>query len=260
MTTTEPPPDYDFPELLGSLHSLALSIDEVQTFLEEVARLASRLVEPPASCGITTHYDGRPATAATSDARASLIDEVQYGAGDGPCLTAMVTGEVVQITDMDTEERWPEFVRAARERGVRCILAMPLAVRGERRGALNIYGFERPDDFNEVEIARAQVFAAQAATALSLTLRHIEQGEHATQLEGALQSRSVIDQAIGILMAQQKCDADSAFALLRMHSQNNNLRLRDVARELIERHTGRPLSPTPTFNRSSGTNSRSGSD
>ncbi|MBA3781881.1 MAG: GAF and ANTAR domain-containing protein [Nocardioides sp.] len=253
MTTTEPPPEYDFPELLGSLHSLALSIDEVQTFLEEVARLAASLVEPPASCGITTHYDGRPATAATSDLRASLIDEVQYGAGDGPCLTAMRTGEVMEIRDLDNEERWPEFVTAARERGVRCILSMPLVVRGERRGALNIYGFERPEDFNEDEIARARVFAAQAATALSLTLRHIEQGEHATQLEGALQSRSVIDQAIGLLMGQQKCDADTAFALLRTHSQNNNRRLRDVARELIERQTGRPLSPTPTFRRSGDT-------
>ncbi len=250
MTTIEPPPDHDFPELLGSLHSLALSVDEVQTFLEEVALLAARVVEPPASCGITTHYDGRPATAATSDARAALIDEVQYGAGDGPCLTAMRTGEVVEIRDLAQEDRWPEFVGAARERGVRCILAMPLVVRGERRGALNIYGFERPNDFNEDEIARATVFAAQAATALSLTLRHIEQGEHATQLEEALQTRSVIDQAIGVLMTQQKCDSETAFALLRMHSQNNNKRLRDVARELIERQTGLPLSKAPSFRRS----------
>lgn len=249
MTTTDRGSEYDFPELLGSLHSLTLSTDEVQTFLQEVTELAARLVDPPASCGITTHYDGRPVTAATSDERASLIDEDQYGAGDGPCLTAMRTGEMQQIPDLEDEERWPTFVDAARAHGVRCILAMPLVVRGERRGALNIYGFERPDDFNDGEIERARVFAAQAATALALTLRHIEQGQHAIQLEGALQSRSVIDQAIGVLMAQQKCDSDTAFGLLRTHSQNNNKRLRDVARELIERQTGKPLSAMPTFRR-----------
>ncbi len=249
MTATDQGPEYDFPELLGSLHSLTLSTDEVQTFLHEVTLLAARLVEPPASCGITTHYDGWPVTAATSDPRASLIDEEQYGAGDGPCLTAMRTGEVVQVPDLSREDRWPVFGEAARAHGVRCILAMPLVVRGERRGALNIYGFERPDDFNDVEIERAKVFATQAATALALTLRHLEQDQHASQLEDALQSRSVIDQAIGVLMAQQKCNSETAFGLLRKHSQNNNKRLRDVARELIERHTGQPLSSQPTFRR-----------
>jgi GAF domain-containing protein len=249
MATTDPGPEYDFPELLGSLHSLTLSTDEVQTFLHEVTLLAARLVEPPASCGITTHYDGWPVTAATSDDRASLIDEEQYGAGDGPCLTAMRTGEMVQMPDLEDDDRWPTFVEAARRHGVRCILAMPLVVRGERRGALNIYGFQRAADFNDGEIERARVFAAQAATALALTLRHIEQGQHATQLEDALQSRSVIDQAIGILMAQQKCDSETAFALLRKHSQNHNKRLRDVAREMIERHTGRPLSKAAPFRR-----------
>jgi GAF domain-containing protein len=249
MATTDPGPEYDFPELLGSLHSLTLSTDEVQTFLHEVTLLAARLVEPPASCGITTHYDGWPVTAATSDDRASLIDEEQYGAGDGPCLTAMRTGEMVQMPDLEDDGRWPTFVEAARRHGVRCILAMPLVVRGERRGALNIYGFQRAADFNDGEIERARVFAAQAATALALTLRHIEQGQHATQLEDALQSRSVIDQAIGILMAQQKCDSETAFALLRKHSQNHNKRLRDVAREMIERHTGRPLSKAAPFRR-----------
>ena len=249
MATAEQGPEHDFPELLGSLHSLTLGTEEVQTFLHEVTLLAGRLVEPPASCGITTHYDGWPMTAATSDERASLIDEEQYGAGDGPCLTAMRTGEMVQVPDLETEDRWPTFVEAARRHGVRCILAMPLVIRGERRGALNIYGFERADDFNDTEIERARVFAAQAATALALTLRHIEQGQHATQLEDALRSRSVIDQAIGILMAQQQCDPEAAFGLLRKHSQNHNKRLRDVAREMIERHTGQPLRQAPPFRR-----------
>ncbi|WP_426245135.1 ANTAR domain-containing protein [Nocardioides sp. LHG3406-4] len=253
MTPTESGSDYEFPELLGSLHSLALSTVEVQTFLEEVTRLAAQLVEPPASCGITTHYDGRVVTAATSDERASLIDEEQYGAGDGPCLTAMRTGEHQQIPDLDHETRWPVFVESARGHGVRSILAMPLGIHGERRGALNIYGFDRPDSFNEEEFQRAQVFAAQASTALTLTVRQIEKDQHASQLEDALQSRSVIDQALGILMAQQRCSAENAFALLRQHSQNHNKRLRDVARELIERHTGMaPTKPVP-FRRSGDT-------
>ena len=249
MATQESTPDAEFPEILGSLQSLALSSKAVETFLEDVTRLAARLVDPPASVGVTTRYDGRPVTVAASDERAGLIDEEQYGAGDGPCLTAMREAVAQSVEDVDGDDRWPDFLSSAREHGVLGILALPLVVHEECLGALNIYTFDDVGRITDEQVRRAEVFAAQAATALALTRRHLEETAHAVQLEQALRSRSVIDQAVGVLMGQQRCDAAAAFALLRQHSQNNNLKLRDVARSLIERHTGNTVAEAPLFHR-----------
>jgi hypothetical protein len=106
--------------------------------------------------------------------------------------------------------------------------------------ALNLYGYDRPNTFSDDDKQRAGIFAAPASTALTLALRFAQHNEVTEQLEAALESRTVIDQAIGVLMAQQRCDADTAFDLLRKHSQNNNRKLRDVAAGLILQVTGRP--------------------
>ena len=249
MATQESTPDAEFPEILGSLQSLALSSKAVETFLEDVTRLAARLVDPPASVGVTTRYDGRPVTVAASDERAGLIDEEQYGAGDGPCLTAMRVAVLQSVEDVEADDRWPDFLSSARDHGVQRILALPLVVHGQCLGALNIYTFDEDGRFTDEQVRRAELFAAQAATALALTRRHVEEAAHAVQLEEALRSRSVIDQAVGVLMGQQQCDAATAFALLRQHSQNHNLKLRDVARALIERHTGSVAVEAPPFRR-----------
>lgn len=228
-------------ELIGSLQTLLLSTEDLQGFLDQVTQLACRVVVPPASCGITTRHRGSPTTIAHSDERALLIDEDQYGAGSGPCLHALDTGELVEITDQSRDHRWEEYRKHAVERGVRSALAVPLTIPGadgepgEVLGALNVYGYDRADSFGEDEKRRVEVFAAQAATALRLTMRHVEQSTYAQQLETALASRSTIDQAMGILMAQQRCDAEAAFDLLRRHSQNTNRPLREVAADLVRR-------------------------
>jgi AmiR/NasT family two-component response regulator len=95
-----------------------------------------------------------------------------------------------------------------------------------------------PRVFDATARQRAATFATQAATALVLVLRQADQAEQSVQMERALASRTEIDQAIGILMGQQRCTADQAFALLRQHSQNNNRKLREVAADLIVRVTG----------------------
>ena len=237
-------------DVITALHSLLLSAPSVEEFLSQLAIVAAGILTPPASCGVTTHYDGRPRTIATSDERAALIDEGQYGTDEGPCLTTLRTGEVVEITDQDTDHRWEVYREQALERGVRCSLSMPLTVDDKTLGAMNLYVFDRSDAFDSAERQRAAVFAGQASTALALAIRSAQQTELAAQLEQALASRTVIDQAIGLLMGQQRCDADTAFALLRQHSQNNNRKLRDVAADLITRVSGRPPVGGRAFERS----------
>ena len=243
---------------LDNLHSLLLSAPTVEEFLAQLARLAARVVEPPASCGILTRYDGAPRTIATSDERAALIDQQQYSNGDGPCLESLRTGQVVEVEDQRTDDRWGGYQEGATALGVKCSLSLPLTVDGQTTGAMNLYGYDRPHAFSASEKQSALTFAAQASTALTLALRFARQSEVTEQLEAALASRSVIDQAIGVLMAQQRCDAGTAFTLLRKHSQNNNRKLRDVAAELITRVSGRPPVQGQAFQRGSDDDSLSG--
>ena len=227
-------------DALSSVQSLLMSGPDLEELLAKVADVAAKIVEPPASCGITTRYDDQLVTLVSSDARAALIDEQQYSLREGPCLDALETGEVVDVPDQARDERWSQYGPAARELGVKASLAFPLVVDGRTIGVLNLYGYDRPDTFSDADRERAAAYAEQAATTLALAARSVRQSELGAQLEQALASRSVIDQALGVLMGQQRCDARTAFELLRRHSQNNNRKLRDVAAELIARLTGRP--------------------
>jgi GAF domain-containing protein len=245
----QPETDLDLVEAFGNLQSLVLTSGSIEGFLAEVTAVAAGLSGPFASCGITSHRDGRPVTVASSDHRARQIDQVQYDWQQGPCLATLATGEVNDVPDLDHDSRWPVYREHVRPEDLRCSLSLPLTVAARTAGALNLYGFERPNLFGPAERRRADLFAAQASTALTLMLHQVHQTGITRQLEQALDSRSVIDQALGILMAQQRCTADQAFRLLRLHSQNNNLKLRDVAAELVLRVTGSQPVPGRRFNR-----------
>ena len=202
-------PDPAFPAysepLVGAfsgLQSLLLDSPSLDAFLTDVAKLAAAVV-PSASCGITARRDGRPLTVASSDARAEEVDEVQYGADEGPCLETLRTGAAVDVPDLSTDGRWPKYQPHALDHGVRSSLSLPLAVDGSTAGALNLYGYQ-PAAFDGAARQQVELFAAQAAAALTLVLRTIGLVEDRANLEQALISRTVIDQAVGILMAQQR--------------------------------------------------------
>jgi LytS/YehU family sensor histidine kinase len=112
--------------------------------------------------------------------------------------------------------------------GVRSSLSLPLHGDGKVVGALNIYAM-RPRAFGEQEQLTAGWFAAEASLALAPAVRMAERTEMSEHLQSALASRAVIDQALGVVMGQNRCTADEAFDILRMNSQNRNVKLRDVA-------------------------------
>ena len=159
------------------LQSLLMSFDDIATFLEDVAVLASAVVEPPASCGITSRRDGQAFTVASSDARATDLDETQYEYGNGPCLQSLRTGEVVEISDTAQEQRWAPYIERAREVGLRCSISLPLTIGGETVGAMNVYGFDRPSAFEGDQRQRLEIFAAQASGALLLATRQSKGAE-----------------------------------------------------------------------------------
>lgn len=226
-------------DLVVSLQTLLLGSHDLATFLEGVATVAEDVVEAPAACGITLLLDGRDWTGASSDPRAAEADRVQHTYGTGPCVEAATTGEVVEVGNQARDHRWPSYAEHARALGVRHSLSVPLRLEGRTRGSLNVYHYDHPR-VPEDERRRMELFAARASTAISLALQRTEHQDLSHHLERALRARSVIDQAIGVLMAHERCGADAAFDMLRRHSQNSNRKLRDVAADVITRVTGHP--------------------
>jgi GAF domain-containing protein len=233
---------------LTRLQSLLIMVGDLADFLTELTKLSADLV-PGVSCGITSRRDGQPLTVSSSDDRATLLDESQYEGGEGPCLHTLRTGETVSVPDLTDEVRWPVYTKAALQHGLRCSLSLPLASPEQTLGAMNFYGFDRPGMFSGAERQRYEVFAGQAAGALQIAALRHQDAELVNQLEAALSSRSVIDQAIGVLMAQQGCTAEEAFDLLRAHSQNSQRKIRDIAAALITRVSGQPPAPGTPFTR-----------
>ena len=232
----------DFRELQGAL----LSTESVEQFLHEMAVLAAGLVSGGLSCGMTMQPNGKPRTVACSDQVAAQVDEVQYELDDGPCLHAMRDGHMVRIEDTEEKARWPEFEAQAASHGIRSCLALPLSADGKPVGALNLYAREA-SAFGAAEAQRAENFAQSASGALLLAIRLASHAALIEQLRSSLSSRTVIDQALGIIMAREHCTQARAFAIMRSASQNSNVKLRDIASAVVTSVTGEPPQPPPPF-------------
>ena len=221
------------------LQKLLIGADGVESFLADAARYAAGAVPHARSVGITvgaTRF--LRMLGATSDDLAKALDAVQYDIDDGPCLTCLRTAEVVVVDDIAADPRWPAFARRGRQAGAGSSLSVPLMIDSYAVGALNLYSREAHGLAAEDQ-ARAQQFADQAAGAVALARRLEEREQLANHLEKALSSRSVIDQALGIIIARTGHDAEQAFALLRAQSQHTNQKLRDVAAQIVRQASTR---------------------
>jgi transcriptional regulator with GAF, ATPase, and Fis domain len=230
----------------GQLLGLLVESPNIDAILEKVVDLAGEVVTPAAACGVTVRRDGQPFSAAVSNLLAAQVDQLQYATDEGPCLQALRSGAVVQVDNLSLDERWDRYRPPAVAHGVVSSLSLPLIVDGESLGALNLYS-TTPAAFTGPQRRHAEEFAAQCVAALTVGLRQMRQAQVHSQLAEAMVSSSVIDQAVGILMGQQRCDAATAFDLLRQASQNRNRKLRDIAAEVITDVSGRPPQSRPGF-------------
>jgi transcriptional regulator with GAF, ATPase, and Fis domain len=234
---------------LAGLQDALLKTDSVEQFLHELAVLAARTVGEGEgmSCGMALRQRGRPASAtACSDALASEADRVQDESGDGPALDALRHVRPVNVRDTATANNWPRFCRQAASLGIRSCYALPLSHDREPIGALVLYA-RRPGAFGPQETRRAEKFARHASGALALSLRMASCADQNDQLRSSIVSRAVIDQALGVIMATERCPQDKAFALLRNVSQNTNVKIRDLAATIVTRVSGEPPRPTAPF-------------
>ena len=233
-------------EDLEGLQNALLNTDSVEQFLRELAVLSTQAMDGVMSCGMSLRQRGRaPSVTACSDPAASAADEVQHQTGEGPSVHAMRHARPVRIDDTVISQQWPKFCRQAAEVGIRSCYALPLMVDDEPVGALILYS-RQPAAFGREETARADRFARDASGALTLALRMASCTDLNEQLRSSIGSRAIIDQALGVIMATEHCPQDRALALLKSISQNNNVRLRDLAASIVTSASGQPpQSPSP---------------
>jgi GAF domain-containing protein len=221
-------------ERLGGLSLRELSMDSL---LHTVTDLAKTVMPGNPEASVTLLVKDDPSTVVSTGELATDMDETQYDRGDGPYLHAARTGELTEIADARTDGRWPDYMPRAVEHGTLSSLSVPLTIDEDERvsGALNLYARE-PDAFDADSRSVAQAFASYAAVAAGNMYAYQSARDTAGNLQTALESRAVIDQAKGILMERHKLTADQAFQLLAQASMHANRKLRDVADDLV--HTG----------------------
>ncbi|WP_051683670.1 GAF and ANTAR domain-containing protein [Blastococcus sp. URHD0036] len=217
----------------ADLLALLAAAGDLNAFLADLVRLAARQTPSADACGLTLSRRSGAVTVACTDELAERADERQYELDDGPCLQAMRESVVVRVADMAADDRWGPYPSLAAQVGVRSSLSLPLVVEERSRGALNFYSTE-PGSFTDRDEEVATRWAAQATGALAVALRIADGDDRAEQLLGGLDSRTTIGQAIGLLMAQERCRAEEAFRLLTLASQRRNVKLREVAAGIVE--------------------------
>ena len=231
--TTDDPEALDDPVRI--LSRLLLAEETLETTLGRVASLACRTLPACDLASVTMIDDGRASTPAQTDPLAGDLDSAQYRSQRGPCLEAYSVRRVVRgrIADgADRAQRWPEFTAAAAKAGIRSVLGVPLVANHHALGALNIYS--RPaHGFDDADEETAVLFSEQAAVACANAEVYWRTHNLTEHLREALESRDVIGQAKGILMARRGCTPDAAFEALRTASQQRTTKLREIAEQVV---------------------------
>lgn len=217
---------------LEKLGRLTLREHSMETLLKAVTELARTVMPGDTETSVSLIFDGIPTTAAFTGELALDCDNVQYERDDGPCLHAARSGELTEIPDNRADTRWPGYARRAAEYGALSSLSVPLVLGPRMSGCLNIYARE-PQAFDESSRKVAARFGPYAAASVANMHAYQTAREMADNLETALQSRAVIDQAKGILMERHKITADQAFQVLASASMRTNTKLRDIAEQLV---------------------------
>jgi transcriptional regulator with GAF, ATPase, and Fis domain len=206
---------------------------DVIDFLHVLTDRSAQLLDVSAAGLLLADQRGELRVVAASSEAARLLEQLQVQLGQGPCLDCFRSGRAVTATDLGTDGRWPQFAEAAAEAGLGAVQALPMRLREQVIGALNLFR-AAPGDFDPVNVRVGQALADVATIGLlhERTMRRRDTLNE--QLQAALNSRVVIEQAKGKLAERLGLDMDQAFNVLRDHARSRNIRLSDLARAFID--------------------------
>jgi GAF domain-containing protein len=217
---------------LAQMGAVLLSAQTISTTVALVTTLAVETIPKTEGAGVSLVDSRGKRTVAASTGLVERVDALQYEFDGGPCLTSWHDQLLVRIEDVREEHRWPEWAAAAAELGVRAVLSVPLVLAGACVGAIKVYSLE-PAAFDDRAEHLLKLFAQQAAILLVNAQSLADAQRTNMQLTNALQSRDVIGQAKGILLAQGAEDDAAAFAMLVSASQTANIKVHTVAEQLV---------------------------
>ena len=229
-------------EALATLGRIVLGERPLGEVTRQVCELAVATIPGAAQASVTLVRGQRARTAAFTGADVAALDERQYELGFGPCLDAARTGSTVHVIDTSDCAAYPDFAALAARHRITSVLSIGLPVPGRSVGALNMCCTGgKPLGASAVELAR--LFACYAAVALANASRFADAQEHSEQMRQAMASRSVIEQAKGVLIAREGLDPEAAFAHLARLSQDSNRKLHEIAAQVVADAHGPPGRP-----------------
>jgi GAF domain-containing protein len=240
----------DLRSALADLAGMVAGTMGLDELLSRVAVYASRAIPGADGAGVTllraNETGNRVEAMAASAPFVAEIDQIQYAVlNEGPCISAALERRTVRSGSLGREEQWPRFGPRVGRLGVHSVLSLPLLIPDQVVGAINVYAHAK-DVFDDHAAELGELFAAPAAVAVHNAQVLAQAMALTTQLQTALSSRPVIDQAVGIVRSRTGCTADEAFARLRTISQHENIRLAAVAGRVVDEAVRRARAQHPT--------------
>ena len=225
----------------AELSKIMLGTEPLNPTLQRIAQLAKDTIAAVDEASVTLMENDKASTVVFTGPLAVHLDERQYEVGFGPCLDAAVSGQTITVNNHHPDSSpYPEFSRAALRAGMSHTVSVGLPVAQRVIGGLNLYGSAEPP-FDDSAVALAETYASYAAVAVANAALYSSTADLARHMQAAMQSRASIEQAKGIIMAQQRCTPEEAFAVLVRTSQHRNTKLRDLAQSIINSSSA----PTP---------------
>jgi GAF domain-containing protein len=232
---------------LAALSRLSSGRLGLEDLLTRVATFAVRAIPGAEGAGLTLIEAGRADTIVKSAPFVREVDDIQYGLGEGPCISAARTGQTMRSGSLDADPRWPLFGARVGRLGVHSVLSLPLISDDTVVGAMNVYAHAK-QAFDERAEQVGELFAVPAAIAVQNAQILAQTRRLAASFQTALTTRAVIDQAIGIVMSRHGVSADEAFNRLRTLSQREHAKVAVIAEGIVQAavQRARARRPDPT--------------
>lgn len=215
-------------------------------FMYRLTRHCVALLDVDSAGVMLDDQRGGMGVVAASDEHVHFLELMELQRGEGPCLDAFRSRESVQASSAEAQQRWPGFAPHAQAQGYAILAAIPLRLREEAIGALNVFR-RSPQPFDSQELSTAQALADVATIGLLHERDYRAAAQLAEHLQRALDGRVVVEQAKGVLGAQAGLGMTEAFDAMRRYARNNNLRLAGVAARIVsgDLHASRVVSWQP---------------
>ena len=224
---------HDVHQALTELGRLRFGTMSVEDAMREIVQTTHTVFSVDGAGLMLTDVEQRLRGVAASDQRFAHLEDLQIEHGEGPCIEAFDTKQLVGTQDLEAEERWPGFSRSAVARDVRAVLASPLPYNQDAVGVVAVLSEQRRPWSAEGELGLL-AFTDLAALLIASMMAGEQNSQLAQQLQGALDSRQVIEQAKGVLMGTKGISARAAYEQLRAQARAERRKLPAVCAEIVD--------------------------